>query len=138
MDFQFSGLVFTENRKPIGQHLQNQLGQRRKTTRELVKRAIIPLLLTVGQIVCIIATVGLGLFSETVVAEQKYVLEMDKSIVYQPMYRFCSLKPISDSSFGILIAALVMDLVLFLQLIYDSYQNEMVRCNFRHDFKHFF
>ena len=93
---------------------------------ELVKRSIFPLLLAVGQVVCMIITVSLGLFSVTEVKEQKYAPVLDKSIVYQPMFRFCSLKSISDSSFQIFIAALVIMLALFLQLIYKSYKNEMV------------
>ena len=118
------GLCYKSDR--ISKELNNRLEQRRITKLEIIKSTVIPSLLATCGVVCIIIAVSLGLFSQMMIVKRQYASKQDKSIVYQPEFRFCSMKPISEASFDFFIAGLTMFLAFAFQILYKSYENKMV------------
>ena len=128
------GLSQTSDR--IAKELNITFEQQRRITMIELWFKIIPSLLATCGAVCMVISVSLGLFSQFVIAKRQYGTKEDKSIVYQPEYRFCSMKPISEASVDFFIAGLSMFLAFAFQLLYKSYENKMVKIFHSHHLFH--
>ena len=69
---------------------------------------------------------GLGVFTERTTWGKRFSSSSDKSTVYQPKLRFCSLKEASTPAFGFLIFIFIIAFIIYLEQIYKSYKSSVV------------